>query len=113
MKTILKMGAQGDVCFRRVDALPSKAKAKKREGALVVAHSETGHDHTIDDTGVVRFDVGNPLLCYLRIDAEYADVVHHRAWDTHQTIRLEGGGSIWEVRRQEEWTPEGWRRVED
>lgn len=113
MINVSSIAAQGDVLFRRVEALPKGAKADKRKGRVVVAHSETGHDHAIDDTGVVRFDVGDPMLCFLCIDAAHADVVHHRAFDTHETLRLEGGGSIWEVRRQEEWTPEGWRRVED
>lgn len=105
--------AQGDVLFRRVATLPKKAKAEECTGQIVVAHSETGHHHAIEDDGVVRFDVGDPLLCFLRIDGAYADVVHHRSFDTHATVRLEGGGAIWEVRRQREWTPEGWRRVED
>lgn len=113
MIAIKRIGAQGDVCFRRVAALPASATAEKRKGPIVVAHSETGHHHAIDDDGVVRFDVNDPMVCYLRIDGEFADVVHHRNFDTHATIRLEGGGALWEVRRQEEWTPEGWRRVED
>ncbi len=110
---IKDMAAQGDVLFRRVKALPEKARRDKRKGPIVVAHSETGHNHAIEDSGVVRFDVQDPMICYLRIDGAYADVVHHRSFDTHAPIRLEGGGAIWEVRRQEEWTPEGWRRVED
>lgn len=113
MIEVKTIGAQGDVLFRRIEALPKGAKAEKRNGRIVVAHSETGHHHAIDDTGVVRYEVGDSMLCYLRIDAAHADIVHHRPFDTHETLRLLGGGAIWEVRRQEEWTPEGWRRVED
>jgi len=81
----------------------------------VAAHSETGHHHAIDDTGVVQYASPDPLKCYLVLEgAEHADVVHYRSFDTHETVRLLGGiGSVWEVRRQREWEPEGWRRVED
>ena len=42
---------------------------------------------------------------------EFADVEHLWPFDTHETIRLTPGK--WEIRRQREWSPEGWRRVED
>ncbi len=113
MRMITKMAAQGDVCFRRMDTLPDKAMRTRHRGPIIVAHSETGHDHRIEDSGVVRFDVSDPNICYLRIDGPYADIVHNRSFDTHATIRLEGHGAIWEVRRQVEWTPEGWRQVVD
>lgn len=34
-----------------------------------------------------------------------------RSFDTHESILLKGG--TYEIRRQREYTPEGWRRVED
>lgn len=119
MITIKKMGAQGDCLFRRVANLPKTAVQSQEAGSLVVAHSETGHHHSVDATdGVALFTVpGDPLVCYLRLEGvEHADVVHHRAWDTHDTLRLIGGGkkaTIFECRRQREYVPEGWRRVED
>lgn len=115
MKTATRQCAQGDVLFRRVKAVPKGFERAKDKGQIVVAHSETGHHHAIDSNGVVRFDAGNPLVCYLVMESvEHADVVHHREWDTHETVRLGGGiGAIWEVRRQREHTPDGWRRVAD
>ena len=116
MKEISKAGAQGDVFFRRVGAVPAGFVEVPRKGPLVVAHSETGHHHTIDDTGVKSYaDPTDPLVCYLQLgDAGFADVVHHRPWDTHETVRLLGGeGIIYEGRRQREWAPEGWVRVQD
>ena len=103
--------AQGDLIIRRVKKLPPEAKPEERKSRLVLAHSETGHHHAIDEDGCVRYSYKDPLVCYLRIDAEHADLVHHRPFDTHETIRLLKG--TYEVRRQREWTPEGWRRVED
>lgn len=108
---------QGDVYLRRVAALPDEAKpaALSQGGRVVIAHSETGHHHAIDDLGVVRYEVGDPLRCYLLLESTAtADVVHHRPFDTHETYRLAGGkGAVYEVIRQREYTPAGWRRVED
>lgn len=115
MKTIEKQGAQGDVLFRRIDKLPKGAKEQKTEaGRIVVAHSETGHHHAIDAHGrdVVMHTVEkDPMVCYLQIESDFADVVHHRPHDTHETMRLLNG--CWEVRRQREHTPQGWRQVAD
>jgi hypothetical protein len=107
MKTVERMAAQGDVVFRRIEALP---KGLKKSKDMVVAHSETGHNHVIDGKVAQVLRGENPMVCYLQL-TESADVVHHRPWDTHETLRLAPG--TWEVRRQREWTPEGWRRVED
>jgi hypothetical protein len=121
MKTATTVVAQGDVLFRRVESVPKGAAKIKRKGALIVAHSETGHHHVIDDLKVAYFEVpGNPLVGYLQLGdlidggAGGVDVVHQRPWDTHETIRLLGKlGDVWEVRRQREMTPEGWARVQD
>lgn len=119
MLEVTKIAAQGDVLFRKVKALPKDAVAQEPKGAIVVAHSETGHHHSIDVTdGVVMFrEPRDPLVCFLQLDGvEFADVVHHRPWDTHETLRLlgtPGEKTTFEVRRQREYVPEGWRRVED
>lgn len=119
MLEVQKIAAQGDVLFRKVKAVPAAAVAEPTKGAIVVAHSETGHHHSIDKwDGVTLFrDPKDPLVCYLQLDGlEFADVVHHRPFDTHETVRLlgtPGKKTTYEVRRQREYTPEGWRRVED
>ena len=117
MKDVTKMAFQGDVMFRRVDALPADAVADKGVVDVVVAHSETGHHHSIP-AGQVRWyppaKDSDGLTSHIVQVADAVDVVHHRPWDTHETLRLLGGvGAVWEVRRQREWSPEGWRRVED
>lgn len=112
---VKRMAAQGDVLFRRVDRVPAGFDVQPEAKRVVVAHSETGHHHSVDVAGVRHFVGKDPLVCYLQL-AEVAscDVVHHRSFDTHDTLRLMGGiGAIFEVRRQREYTPEGWRRVED
>lgn len=108
---------QGDVLFRKIDRLPESVgvDVPRVGGKIVVAHSETGHDHAITGAPNTRLlsGGGSGLVCYLQVEDAYADVVHHRPHDTHETIRLPGGGAIYEVRRQREHAPEGWRRVED
>lgn len=116
MKPMKRQCAQGELLFRRVERLPDTAREKGRASAdapLIVGHSETGHHHVIRDDGTVLFETSDPLVCYLRAEGPWADVVHLRDWDTHQTARLEGHGALWEIRHQQEWTPEGWKRVED
>lgn len=117
------VGAQGDVLMRRVDALPPEATLVKPEkGLLIVTHSETGHHHAVEQRpGIELFQSpSDPLLGWIKVQgqAQHADVVHHRSWDTHQTLRLlysdsPTGEVVFEIRRQREYSPEGWRRVED
>jgi hypothetical protein len=119
MKTIEKCAFQGDVMFRRVDSLPSGLRrVEPAPEGLIVAHSETGHHHLVDPTQAALFAGDDPMVCYLQV-SDYCDVNHARPWDTHETLRLIGGGgstekaAVWKVVRQREWAPEGWRRVED
>jgi hypothetical protein len=113
MKTIEKCGAQGDVIFRRVDKIPADVVEQKRaKGQPVIAtHSETGHHHVIHAERVRLFGAESSLVAYLQISEPYADVEHLRPYDTHETVRL--GEGCWEIRRQREFVPEGWRRVAD
>jgi len=113
MKISQTMCFQGDVCFIRVDKLPEDANEVKTDGRIIVALSETHHHHAIEpgEARLLEKAQRDPMLCYLQIDGDFADVVHHRATDTHETVRLLKG--CWEVRRQEELSPAGWARVED
>ncbi len=114
MKThnIKKNAAQGDVRFLRVDALPDCAK---KTDDKVIAHSETGHHHTVSMGDV--YTTADPMISYLVLTDKPAEVVHHRSWDTHETLRLlndeSRGETIWEIRRQREYTPWGERMVVD
>ena len=130
MINVKNIAAQGDVLFRRVGGIPANAResAQTGKGPIVVAHSETGHHHVIESSGVTLFDLlapsfsgvspptVNPLISYLKLDGAFADVVHRRSHDTHETLRLlgaENGPAYYEVRRQREHTPLGWRRALD
>lgn len=117
MKTFRNQAAQGDLLLRRIDRLPAEAKkVTPKNGSYVVAHSETGHHHTIEARpGVGLFTVDDPLISYLEV-VEACDEVetilrHLRDFDTHEEILIPPG--VYEIRRQREYVPEGWRRVED
>lgn len=117
MKTFKNCAAQGDCLLRRVDKLPANVKLVRAvNGVFTVAHSETGHNHVVAEHPNVRlYDTEDPLLSYLEVieatDATECLLEHLRSYDTHETIKIPPG--IFEVRRQREYTPEGWRRAQD
>ena len=115
MNNFKNTAAQGDLLLRKIEVLPTDAvPTPPVDGALVLAHSETGHHHAIAVGGpsmVELFGSTDPLKGYLRVSQTAAELRHHRPFDTHATLVIEPG--IYEVRRQREWTPEGWRRVAD
>lgn len=117
MKTFKNMAAQGDLLLRRIDKIPAGATLAKSEGGIfVVAHSETGHNHIVDAAPHVKiYDTEDPLLSYLEVieatDKTETLIRHLRGHDTHETISVPPG--IYELRRQRESSPEGWRRAAD
>ena len=119
MKTFDNICAQGDVLIRRADSIPSTARPVAPEnGAVIVTHSETGHHHVMvldrdasTEPAVEMFSsAGNPLMAWIKVNRPTA-LDHLRPHDTHESIMFAPG--IYEVRRQREHTPEGWRQVAD
>ena len=111
--TFKKQAAQGDLLIRRVDKIPDDAKEVLGKNRLVLAHSETGHHHAIKEHPTVcHFRQDNqPLISFLEVSGDAVILEHQRPWDTHAPILVEKG--TYEIRRQREYVPEGWRRVED
>lgn len=112
MKTFKNFCAQGDVYIRRVNAIPSNAeKAAPENGHVIVTHSESGHHHVMDADNVTMYRLPDSIMdCLLVVDKPTA-LEHLREHDTHEPILFEKG--TYHVRRQREYTPEGFRRVED
>jgi len=104
---------QGDCLLIAVESIPAEAVETPAEaGQVILAHSETGHHHAIAERiGVVAYRSGDPLVGWLRVAGEPADLVHHRDHDRHQTVQIPAG--TYRVVRQREHTPEGWQRVAD
>jgi hypothetical protein len=107
---------QGDLYFLKVACLPSGVTADApRDGTLIVGHSETGHHHVavLDrqrKPSCQLYSGDNPLIAWLEVNRPTA-LEHRRSFDTHKTITIPPG--IYEIRRQREYVPEGFRRVQD
>ena len=112
MKTFKKIAAQGDVLFIRREKLPDGLEMDKASnGKFIVAHSETRHNHTVlERNAQLLIDKTNEFIAYLEVK-EPTEVTHERDFDTHESILLDEG--IYEVRRQREYTPEGFRKAQD
>ncbi len=116
MKTFEKMAAQGDFLIIKIDEIPTGVEPFEPEnGKYVVAHSETGHDHTMVIDNVKAFRPvetkdADLYRLFFEVDAP-TEIVHNRSHDTHETLGV--GAGKYEVRRQREYTPEGFRRAAD
>ncbi len=114
-----QQGCQGDVMFTRVDEVPEAVvKAELDKNRIVVAHSETGHDHAImmdkypADACVMYDNPENELESFLVVFGEDGvSLEHQRGFDPHETVHFDKG--TYRINRQREHTPDGYRRVAD
>lgn len=116
MKTFTKMAAQGDFIIIRIDDIPADVeKLEAENGQYVIAHSKTGHNHVMTMERVQAFKPKNvedrdlyELFLYVEQPTE---INHLRSFDTHETLLVPPGN--YQVRRQREYVPEGYRRAAD
>lgn len=109
-KTFEKMAAQGDLMFIRINKLPENAILENpKNGKYVASHSETGHAHIIRQCEDIEFYLASNdnMKAYLVVKNDGPLIEHMRDFDTHESISFKKG--IYEIRRQREFTPEGWR----
>lgn len=116
MKTFNLMAAQGDFIIMRIDEVPANVVPYEVEnGKYVVAHSETGHDHVMDDLHVTAFkpkNVDNKDLFELFLNVKKDTVIEHlRSFDTHEALKVAPGNYV--VKRQREYVAEGFRKAAD
>lgn len=113
MKTFKNMCAQGDILIRRVNEIPAGlALIAVERGRHVLAHSETGHCHVVLERPEISHYSFSELISYLSVGGDSPVMLEHeRAHDTHETIAIPPG--FYELRRQREYIPEGWRRAAD
>lgn len=123
MKTFKNQAAQGDILVNRIlnkdgsnGKLPNDVvEVKPVGGQFVIAHSETGHHHVIKAApGVEYYTSANDNNIAYLVVSNGADgtITHLREHHTHEAIKPESDG-VFEIRRQRESTPEGFRRVQD
>ena len=112
MKTVTdRPCAQGDLLFIPVDEIPAGLTAvEPSDGVFIVGHSETGHHHVIEATRAEVFEpADDEFTAWVR--SLGAKVEHKRSFDTHETLYLPEGN--YQIRRQREYVPEGYRRAAD
>ena len=112
MKTFKNSARQGDLLICRIDSFPGGLTAASAvNGQYVLAHSETGHNHVVLERGAqMLIDQTKEFIAYLEI-SEPSEITHLRDFETHEPIRIEPGK--YEIRRQREYMPEGFRRAQD
>ena len=103
-----KLIRQGDVLLRPVAALPPGLKPL--ESRTLAYGEQTGHAHVVIDGDVFVGEDGK-----LYVEARHGSQLRHQdqsgAVAEHLSLTLEPG--IYEVRTEEDYSPEGLRRVED
>jgi hypothetical protein len=115
MNSFNKAAAQGDLFICKIDSLPDGFEmATPVDGRFIVALSETHHHHVVEASDEVKYwiDPKNMFKAYLVVEKALGVMLEHcRPFDTHQPINIPKG--IYELRRQREYVPEGWRMVAD
>lgn len=119
MKTFKNMAAQGDFVIIRVDCLPDNLDIINiKDNTITVAHSETGHDHVMvlerpDSVKAFKPKDTKEVDLYelFLLVSEPTPIEHKRAWDTHETLLVPPGK--YQIRRQREYIPEGFRKAAD
>lgn len=110
------IAAQGDFIIRRIKSLPDDLeKINPTDNKVVVAHSETGHDHVMEADHVVAYKPKGTkevdLYSLFLLVEEPTEIKHLRSFDTHTPIVVDKG--TYEIRRQRESMPEGFRKAQD
>jgi len=114
MKTFVNSAAQGDCLLLKIEKLPEGlSRIDPENGQLVIAHSETGHNHCVKERATVKLYASvDQFRGYLEVTGDEPVVLeHHRSFDTHEALEIKPG--LYEIRRQREYTPEGFRRAAD
>jgi hypothetical protein len=101
----LTLYRQGDVLFRRVDAIP-RASAAKRENGVIAYGEVTGHSHAVADLQAAEvLDCGENLFVHV---GENGVSIQHQE---HGAIDLPAGD--YQVNIQREYSPDAIRNVVD
>lgn len=107
MKTFSTHAAQGEIYIQKIDAVPEGlAPVAVEEGVIVIAHSESGNSHVIDDregvTVLEKPDAPEGMrLLYALI--EKPATLYQNAASPHEGIHLEPG--IYALRIAREFDP--------
>jgi len=95
------MYRQGDILIIPIETLPS-GESKELKDKVIARGETTGHKHLL--RGAQLLMIANAMY----VVAKKAAMVTH---EEHGQIDLPAGNYL--VRRQQEYTPAGWRQVHD
>ena len=97
------MKRQGDLLFVEVTHIPDDAV--KQDHGVIAEGEITGHKHQISE--------GTQAVLMIAAGVSYINAIREAAieHEEHNTVVLPPGQ--WEVRRQREYEPSGWRQVAD
>ena len=110
METFKNQAAQGDLLITKINSIPEGLeKMKVENNNYIVAHSETGHHHTLPSKDVIVFEE-TPFSLYIEVLKE-TELKHNRSFDTHKSLKISKG--LYRINRQREYTAEGFRRAAD
>lgn len=113
----IKLGAQGEVNFYRIDKLPEGLvpnMERDKRGRPIVGHSEKGHHHVLDgDVELLeRTDAPTGMrILYALLDKPTA--LLQDAGDAHETQLIEPGVIEFRISREYDPFSEQVRRVAD
>lgn len=113
MKTFTHQAAQGDLLITKIAELPKDAVAQDAQGEnFVLAHSETGHHHVVPAADAALFGMrnGDQFMAFLVVKNQ-TEIRHNRSYDQHEALVVPPG--TYQINRQREYTPEGFRRAQD
>jgi hypothetical protein len=114
MRKFNKVAAQGDLMVMKIDSLPKDVElteVKPERGQLIVTHSETGHHHVMVPTKAKMYENKDRELEAFLVVSSATTLDHLRENHTHEPLLFNPG--VYKIRRQREYTPEGYRRVQD
>lgn len=96
------MKRQGDILFVPIKQIPFGLK--KKSNNVIAEGEKTGHKHVLE--GGILLD-GPVAGMFINVEGEKATVTHNE----HKAITLPKGN--YQVKRQREYEPQGWRQVSD
>lgn len=114
MKEFRIIADQGEITVKRTELkrLPQGAKPASDS---IAGHSESGHHHVVVGNAQL-FHTDDPLVSYVVAKGSW-ELEHLRTDRQHETLRAladeSEGEVIWQIGRQREDSPSGWRMVMD
>jgi hypothetical protein len=108
----MRLHRHGELILKSVTHIPDEARLVENKKSLIVAHSESGHHHTLTAPATIRF-LEHEGKTYLDIPLQ-AKLQHQKAGtETHGTQVIEPGLYERIIKRSYSYAEKVMRRVQD